>query len=290
MRNPPPEVYLSWPAPNYVDPETRGPMLVVVPAILVIISFLIVVLRLYTRFVLIKSVGADDWLIGVSTVSLKITLFAYSASWLAPRYGWGLHIWDNRPEWYTDSRLFSWLCQTMFVANCGLIKSSILLSYLRIAPNRSFRYSVYVSLCFVATFSFGVGIAIVFTCSPVHGYWDRTVKSKCVKDSIMLFTASIINTCTDFWVAFLPAPMLMRIWLPLRQKIILVFLFGFAGIVCVAGICRTITLHETMFKTYDVTWNGSLALVWGAVETDVGIATASVPALRPLLHYYFPQM
>jgi len=81
MRNPPPEVYLSWPAPNYVDPETRGPMLVVVPVVLVIISFLIVALRLYTRVVLIKSVGADDWLIGASTVSLNFFLFAYSASW-----------------------------------------------------------------------------------------------------------------------------------------------------------------------------------------------------------------
>ena len=39
-----------------------------------------------------------------------------------------------------------------------------------------------------------------------------------------------------------------------------------------------------------ITGHGSLALVWGAVETDVGIATASVPALRPLLRYYFPQM
>ena len=81
MRNPPLEVYVSWPAPNYVDPETRGPMLVVVPVVLAIISFLIVVLRLYIRFVLIKSVGPDDWLIGASTVSLKIILFAYSASW-----------------------------------------------------------------------------------------------------------------------------------------------------------------------------------------------------------------
>ena len=81
MRNPPPAVYLSWPAPNYVDPETRGPMLVVLPVVLVTVSFLIVVLRLYTRFVLIKSVGADDWLIGASIVSLKTILLAYSASW-----------------------------------------------------------------------------------------------------------------------------------------------------------------------------------------------------------------
>jgi len=50
-------------------------MLIVVPTILAIISFLIVALRLYTRFVLIKNVGPDDWLIGVSIVSLKIAPF-----------------------------------------------------------------------------------------------------------------------------------------------------------------------------------------------------------------------
>ncbi|KAG0642473.1 hypothetical protein HOY80DRAFT_1105061 [Tuber brumale] len=250
MRYPPPEEYLSWPPPNYTDPETRGSMLIVVPVVLIIIEFLIVVLRLYTRLVHIGRVGADDWLIGVSTCT-SITLGALTVN--ATAYGWGLHIWDNRPEWYVDSRLFSWLCQIMFTTNSGLIKSSILLS-------------------------------------PVHGYWDHSVKSKCLNDSVLLVSASVINTCADFWVAFLPAPMLMKVSLPFRQKIILVFLFGFAGLVCIAGVCRTIFLHKTVFATYDVTWYGALSFFWGAIETDIGIATASVPALRPLFHYYFPQM
>jgi len=59
---------------------------------------------------------------------------------------------------------FSWLCQLMFVVNSSLIKSSILLSYLRIAHNRSFRYSIYVSLFVVVGYAFGVGAAVVFTC------------------------------------------------------------------------------------------------------------------------------
>jgi len=56
-------------------------MLVVVPAVLMMMSFLIVVLRLYTRFVLIRNVGADDWLIGASTVSLKVVLFRWVVEW-----------------------------------------------------------------------------------------------------------------------------------------------------------------------------------------------------------------
>ncbi|KAG0131508.1 hypothetical protein HOY82DRAFT_591523 [Tuber indicum] len=227
MRNPPPEVYLSWPPPNYADPETRGSMLIVVPVVLIFIEFIIVVLRLYTRLVLMGRVGADDWLIGVSTFT-SITLGALTVN--ATNYGWGLHIWDNRPEWYVDSRLYSWLCQIMFTANSGFIKSSILLSYLRIAPNKCFRYSVYISLFFIIFFTSSVGVAIILTCSPVYGYWDHSVKSKCLNDSALLVSASVINTFADFLVAFLPAPMLMKVWLPFRQKIILVFLFGFAAL------------------------------------------------------------
>ena len=59
---------------------------------------------------------------------------------------------------------FSWLCQITFVVNSSLIKSSILLSYLRIAPNKGFRYSVYGSLFVVVSYAFGVGTAVVFTC------------------------------------------------------------------------------------------------------------------------------
>lgn len=60
-------------------------------------------------------------------------------------------------------------------------------------------------------------------------------------------------------------------------------LFGFGGIIVVAGSFRAYWVHEVLFGTYDVTWEGFNLWVWTAVETNVGVICGCIPALKPLL-------
>ena len=62
------EVIASWPAPNYVDPVTRGSALTVVNIIFIILVFFVVGLRFYTRLHITRSFGQDDIVIGLSLV------------------------------------------------------------------------------------------------------------------------------------------------------------------------------------------------------------------------------
>ena len=71
MRLPPPEVLLSWPAPNYQDPVTRGDALVVVNSIFITLVIVTVGLRLYTRLVIKRWFGLDDIFILLALVRLK---------------------------------------------------------------------------------------------------------------------------------------------------------------------------------------------------------------------------
>lgn len=70
MRVPPPEVKATWPAPNYVDPETRGPALLIVEVTILPIALVVLLLRLYVRCILLKNSGWDDWLMVVASVCL----------------------------------------------------------------------------------------------------------------------------------------------------------------------------------------------------------------------------
>ncbi len=63
------EIIASWPAPNYVNPITRGSALTVVNIIFIILVCIVVALRYYTRLRITKSFGLDDWVIGASVVS-----------------------------------------------------------------------------------------------------------------------------------------------------------------------------------------------------------------------------
>jgi hypothetical protein len=63
------DVILSWPAPNYVDPERRGPALVIINSILLPLALVVVGLRLYTRLRISQSAGLDDVFIALASVS-----------------------------------------------------------------------------------------------------------------------------------------------------------------------------------------------------------------------------
>jgi hypothetical protein len=69
MRSVPPEVKAAWPAPNYVDPETRGPDLIVVGLVTLFGALLCLGLRLYVRLRIMRKIELDDWVMVAATES-----------------------------------------------------------------------------------------------------------------------------------------------------------------------------------------------------------------------------
>ena len=69
MGTPPLEVIESWPAPNYVDPETRGQSVLVVNITLLVLCLIVLAARLWSRLVIIRAPGLDDLLITIAIVS-----------------------------------------------------------------------------------------------------------------------------------------------------------------------------------------------------------------------------
>lgn len=68
MINPPIEEILSWPTPNYVDPETRGPVLAAINHTFLALCVVLVAARIYTRLRIVRWFGWDDVLIIVALV------------------------------------------------------------------------------------------------------------------------------------------------------------------------------------------------------------------------------
>lgn len=68
VHDPPVEVAASWPPPNFSNPQSKGPTLVIVELLLISIVCVVVLLRIYSRVYLRKTFGLDDWLILPATV------------------------------------------------------------------------------------------------------------------------------------------------------------------------------------------------------------------------------
>lgn len=156
MRLPPPEVVATWPRPNHINPETRGPALIIVELTTLPLALLCLALRLHVRVGILNKGGWDDWLMIAAAVGFAllppraceaerltrpsergqvfgsgVTICVILASTL---FGWDVHAWDLSEDDMVSGRQVSLAVQALFVLATALAKVSILVSYLRFAP------------------------------------------------------------------------------------------------------------------------------------------------------------
>jgi hypothetical protein len=95
---------------------------------------------------------------------------------------------------------------------------SILLFYLRINPDRTFRVLAYsISAFEIIYILISIGIA-TFGCSPVTRSWDFYIPGSCVNKEAYFYAQAVFNILTDFATLVLPIRMCVRLQFPTRQK------------------------------------------------------------------------
>ncbi|KAK6332258.1 hypothetical protein TWF696_002979 [Orbilia brochopaga] len=278
---PPPEVVASWPEPDYEHPANRGRSLIVVEIALFSLTFIIVAGRIYTRTLIIRSFGLDDWFIIPSTIfCLGLTI----STCLATTGGYGLHIYDVPHHLRTKSLEYAWANMLLYCIAVTFTKISILCFYLRLVPSGIFRKLTWLTMTAVVALGFAYGLMVVFYCIPVRAYWQpyEYPDAKCLSDEAALISNAAVNIVLDCWLWIMPVPVVWKVRLPIRQRIGLVGVFALGSFVCLAGILRLVYVIRTAYS-YDRTWDGFSAWIWTAAESDVGIICASLPALKPLV-------
>jgi hypothetical protein len=289
----PPDVIASWPKPNYVDPQTHGPGLLVLTIILGSIGIVIVGMRLYARFLITKAPGLDDVLITFSLV------FAIASSVLIlignQVYYNGYHIWDIPRSSAVGHRINVWTAQFCYTITLSLTKISVLLFYRRLSVSftKAFMIATWVGIAYNALYLIGFVLLFLLFCRPIQAYWmefdpkwPQTHSYKCGSEQIAEPMSGILSTVGDLYSALLPMILIGRLLMPTRQKWALYILFSLAFPVIVSGIIRCVYLYRVVNVDYDYTW--TLYKIWVTSELEMWIAiyAASAPALKPLFKRY----
>ncbi|KAI5780314.1 hypothetical protein DFH27DRAFT_340249 [Peziza echinospora] len=271
-----------WPPPNVDNPISRADSLRAGLVVAEALALAIIVLRLYTRVFVVRGLGLDDLLIGLAS-TLSIGTLCIALKGLSN--GWGVHVWDLELDVRVQGSKFIYFAIVGFIPVTYLTKMSILLSYIRISPNIQFRNRVYALIIIITLSSFATLIPTIFQCTPISSSWlhhDPRPDSKCLDIAKLLMISTALNCLGDIAVAALPAPMLLKANLPKKEQYGLILLFAIAGVVCLIGIARGVTLHDTLYNVQgDFTWGGGTAVILGGVECNAGMIAASLPALRP---------
>ncbi|KAH7418896.1 hypothetical protein BKA64DRAFT_655508 [Cadophora sp. MPI-SDFR-AT-0126] len=274
--------------PNFKNPDSQGYRVTLAIAIMFPLATIVLILRLYTRIVIVRKVGIDDYAIGFAWV-FSIGFIAMCI--VLTHLGLGVHIWDVpfttlSPDYLRMSITIGVFYGMSFMC----VKLSILLLYLRLSPYKRFRIAVWVIIATTVLYSFLGSFEFLFNCQPIAKNWDLTItKGKCINVSKILMTHGSINVVTDVAMLVLPIALVRKLKMQMKQKVALACLFMTGTLVCIVSAIRLKFVLD-LIRSPDFTWLGVEFVVWSVLEVYIGIICACLSSFKPFLRCHFPKV
>ncbi|PYH82464.1 integral membrane protein [Aspergillus uvarum CBS 121591] len=273
---------------NFVDPPSCGLKFLVVNCVFLPLAVIALVVRMWTRIYLVRSVSYDDYLMIISVV-LSCILTGVTLDML--NWGLGKHMWDvpysSLTPWFLKLNV---VAAIIYCAGTGFTKVSVLIFYLRIFPSKTFHYAVWTVIFIAVGYNVASVLANIFSCSPVAASWDYSItNATCMNRPVFYFANAGLGIFTDFMTTLVPIPWLRRLQMPFRQKFAVGAMLAMGCIVGVISCIRLSSLY-TLLESTDLTWTTTNALMWCTIELNLGIIGGCTTAMRPFVRRYFPRL
>ncbi|GFF32528.1 hypothetical protein IFM58399_03242 [Aspergillus lentulus] len=280
---PPPGV-----TPNFENPERIDYDVYSINIAMCLTGTFVLGLRMYTRGVILRTVAIDDWF----CIAAQVCAWIFAILGFANiQNGYGVHIWDLYLIKLKPFKQNDLAAEDIFALGIWFVKTSILLFYLRLNPERRFRQWTYGIMAFV--FIYSLISILVFTCGciPVTAMWDMTqmATAKCVDQLAFVYANAAFNLLSDLMTLILPIKLCWSLQTTLKQKVLLCLVLAMGSFACVIAIVRIVTMMPFV-HSMDFTWYKVTLAKWAMVEINVGIICACLPVLRPLLLRIFPKL
>lgn len=177
--------------------ESKGVNLLVSTTFTTILALITVVMRVYTRVVVIGNVGWDDYTIVIAMASkpfrfkqtspadrAQVTLVVTLGLTVhAIHHGLGRHMYYLSLDDLTLIGLEYHVIEIFYNIGTALIKISACLFLLRImarGTSKFLHWFLYIMMVFIAVLCMATAFVILFQCFPVQSGWDPRVKGKCL--------------------------------------------------------------------------------------------------------------
>jgi hypothetical protein len=124
---------------------------------------------------------------------------------------------------------FAMTVMSPFLLVCS--KLSVLFFYRRIFATPSFRKVNDIFIVLIMCWCCSLVFPYVFACNPVSAQWELflwELPTKCIEMTSLYNYISVSDTVTDLAILVLPIPMVLKLQLPLKEKLALggVFFMG----------------------------------------------------------------
>ncbi|KAJ4046861.1 hypothetical protein NW756_005337 [Fusarium oxysporum] len=125
-------------------------------------------------------------------------------------------------------------------------------------------------------------VQITFGCFPTQKNWQVVPDpgEKCSFKMQNFLVTTVLNVLTDALILGIPMPLLWKLQVPFRKKLVIGLLLSSGAFVIAAAIIRVVLTLSANPSALTIN-------AWGVRETIVGILTVNIPILRPIFSKSF---
>ncbi|RYO99942.1 hypothetical protein DL764_006651 [Monosporascus ibericus] len=241
-------------------------------------------LRVFTRSILVKQFGADDW------AALVAGFCALTCGLLVAiniKYGLGRHARTLTPEDKTNYFKIFYHSIVFYNATLTSVKLTFLLQYYRVfAVQEKMRRAIIFALVIVGCWCLSQLLIVIFTCSPIKKFWTPTLPGTCIPNLPFWYINAAGNLATDVAIFLLPLPALSTLNLRKPQKLFLMGIFSLGFFTCAISVIR----FRYLRIDEDFSWENVETSSWSVGELSSALTCVCLPTLRPLFIGIVPGM
>ncbi|KAJ2988332.1 hypothetical protein NUW58_g4032 [Xylaria curta] len=179
--------------------------------------------------------------------------------------------------------LYFFVADYLYATALATAKLSILAMYYRVFPTRFMKFSTVLLGSIVVVWWLTCIFLSAFGCNPIQKAWDPFVPGSCLDHHMVFLIKAVPNFSLDFLIFPLPILEIMKLRMRPPQKIALGGAFLIGALAAVSSIVRLVLIAGLANQNADITYTLPKIIVWTVVEPSVGIISACLPRLRPLL-------
>ncbi|KAI2465393.1 hypothetical protein F4781DRAFT_435427 [Annulohypoxylon bovei var. microspora] len=275
-----------------LDHSNTGPVFLIPTIILNVLSTIFVALRIYARRFKGLRLQFDDWIVVVALVFDHAQLIDEG---IMVKYGLGINgetVMATYPGGVSNFLRAFFFVQLIYSCLSPLAKISLLALYYRtFFVSRTMRISVWIMTVLLVSWGISVFVTSIFTCNPIHGFWDLSIGAKCIDSALFFEAITVPNILLDLGTVVLPIREVWKLQMGRDRKLALTAIFTVGSVVVLAAIARLITVkvYQPAGGSLNTTQALVPALLATSFEVNFAIFGACLPPIIPLWRHWFGQ-
>ncbi|KAJ3551481.1 hypothetical protein NPX13_g11350 [Xylaria arbuscula] len=267
----------------WIDHESDSTVvnIIVCASITGFLSTVFVAVRLFGRWRINGGfkLHISDWLIAVAWVFFVACVVSFA---LLTPYGGGRHVIYISNTYRLQ--VFSIITEGTYAVALGFIKFSMLTLYGSVFPDREFHRYLWALGVFITGWTLTSSLGAILQCVPIEKAYNGQLPGYCIHYGILSLVVGILNVLTDFTIAAMPIPLIMKLNMGSDKKRVIILTFAAGSAAVIVSLVRLV--YSLRVGTIDGSWTAIPAGLVSTVEVTVGFFVVSIPVYRKLYRLY----